>query len=300
MNYQLELRHLKYFLAVAEELHFRKAADRLYISQPGLSRQIKQLETSTGTQLFVRHNRKVQLTKAGLYLKKELQPYLKGLDHMLRHAQLLSEGQVGDLRFGYVGSAMQQIIPQLLLSLKSSFPEVHFSLKELENDKQIAGLLANDLDIGFIRLDRVPRGLKTKKVLEEPFCLVLPADHPVIYAGFEDLTQCRHEPFILFDPAYSPSYYEKVMQIFDTVKFTPIVAHNTVHAGSIYKLVENGFGISIVPLSLTTNIENSSSIKYIVLDQIPQRTKLSAVWNPDSWNPMLKPLLDLLTEISIP
>ncbi|WKD86013.1 HTH-type transcriptional regulator TfdS [Polaribacter huanghezhanensis] len=292
MSYQIEIRHIKYFLAVAEDLHFRKAAERLFISQPGLSKQIKQMENDLGVVLFERHNRKVLLTRAGEYLKKELAINLKNLEHTLNHAKMLNDGKNGDLKFGYVGSAMQEIIPNLLMNFKSDYPNIVFSLKEMDNEKQIEELLSYDLDLGFVRLDRVPRGLISKPVLKESFCLVLPENHLVNADNFKSLTQFKQESFILFDPKYSSSYYEKVMQLFDESGFSPIVSHNTIHAGSIYKLVENNFGISIVPKSLVT--QNNQKIKFIELKKTKQKTTLSVVWNIDNRNPILKEIVKLL------
>jgi len=292
MSYQIEIRHLKYFLAVAEDLHFRKAAERLFISQPGLSKQIKQMEIGLGLVLFERHNRKVILTKAGEYLKRELTINLKNLEHTIHHSKLLNDGKKGDLKFGYVGSAMQEIIPNLLVKFKNQHPNVLFGLKEMDNHKQIEGLLSYDLDVGFVRLDRVPRGLMLKPVLKESFCLVLPENHPIHTDNFKSLAQFEEESFILFDPKYSSSYYEKVMQLFDDSGFSPIVSHNTIHAGSIYKLVENNFGISIVPKSLA--IQNNQKIKFIELKKTKQKTTLSVVWNTNNRNPILKEIIKLL------
>ena len=292
MDYQIELRHIRYFLAVAEDLHFRKAAERLYISQPGLSRQIKQMEEHLGVTLFERHNRKVVLTKAGDYLKKELTINLKNLEHTLSHAKLLNDGKNGDLKFGYVGSAMQEIIPNLLIELKNEHPNVLFSLKEMDNQKQINGLLSYDLDLGFVRLERVPRGLELKPILIESFCLVLPVEHKVNAENFMGLHQLKEESFILFDPTYSATYYEKVMQLFDESGFSPVISHNTIHAGSIYKLVENNFGISIVPKSLA--VTTNKKIKFIELKKLKQKTVLSIVWNKNNRNPILEELLNLL------
>ncbi|MFT5761656.1 MAG: DNA-binding transcriptional LysR family regulator [Polaribacter sp.] len=292
MSYQIEIRHLKYFLAVAEDLHFRKAAERLFISQPGLSKQIKQMEIGLGIVLFERHNRKVILTNAGEYLKRELAINLKNIEHTLNHAKLLNEGKNGDLKFGYVGSAMQEIIPNLLVNFKNDYPNIVFSLKEMDNQKQIDGLLSYDLDVGFVRLDRVPRGLMLKSILKESFCLVLPENHQINADNFKSLTQFKEESFILFDPKYSSSYYEKVMQLFDDSGFSPIVSHSTIHAGSIYKLVENNFGISIVPKSLA--IQNNHKIKFIELKKTKQKTTLSVVWNTNNRNPILKEIIKLL------
>jgi DNA-binding transcriptional LysR family regulator len=291
MSNQIEFRHIKYFLAVAEDLHFRKAAERLFISQPGLSRQIKQMEDDIGIKLFERHNRKVALTKPGKYLQKELAKNLKNLEHIFNHAKLLNDGVGGDLKFGYVGSAMQEIIPNLLVQFRKEHPDVVFSLKEMDNQKQIENLLSHDVDMGFVRLERVPRGLEIMPILNETFCLVLPENHSITTKEFVGLSQFKDESFILFDPKYSASYYEKVMQIFDDSDFSPIVSHSTIHASSIYKLVENNFGISIVPKSL---LSNHSGIRFIELDMISQRTILSAVWNTNNKNPILHKTIELI------
>lgn len=294
MKHQIELRHLRYFLAVAEELHFRKAAEKLYISQPGLSRQIKQMEDDLGVKLFVRHNRKVKLTNAGTYLKLEITRNLKNLEDILDHAKLMQDGLYGTLKFGYVGSAMQEVIPRLLLQIKQEHPNILFDLKEMDNQKQINSLLSQDIDIGFVRLERAPRGLEIYPVLEEAFCLVLHKDHPIDATNFKDLAQLKDEPFILFDPKYSTSYYEQVMQIFDDSGYTPLTYHNTIHAASIYKLVENNFGISIVPKSLQAGY--SLNIKFIELNSIPQRTTLSAVWEQRNRNPILNKVIGLIKQ----
>ncbi|NVK53338.1 MAG: LysR family transcriptional regulator [Flavobacteriaceae bacterium] len=292
MSYQIELRHIRYFLAVAEDLHYRKAAERLFISQPGLSRQIKQMEESLGVILFERNNRRVVLTKAGEYLKKELAINLKNIEHTFYHAKLVNDGKNGDLKFGYVGSAMQEIIPNLLLKLKSKHPNVVFSLQELDNQKQIEGLLSYDLDLGFVRLERVPKILEKKLILKEPFCLVLPKNHKITKENFKSFSQLKEESFILFNPAYSASYYEKVMQIFDESGFSPNITHNTIHAGSIYKLVENNFGVSIVPKSLTKT--DDKKVRFIELKHLKQQAVLSIVWNKSNRNPLLNQLIKLL------
>lgn len=292
MSNQLELRHLHYFLAVAEDLHFRKAAERLFISQPGLSRQIKEMEADIGVKLFIRDSRNVALTSAGVYLKEEIERNLKNLDHILQHARLLDQGKEGAIDLGYVGSAMNKLIPDLLVQFGEEFPKVVFSLTEMDNDQQIEGLLAGEIDLGFVRLDRVPQNLIKREILVEPFCLVLPEAHPIDSQNFKSVAQLKEASFILFDPKYSSSYFEKVMQIFDSHGFTPKLSHNTVHASSIYKLVEKGFGVSIVPKSLVTT--HRPEIKFIELNQIPQRTTLSVVWDPQNKNPSLLKFLKIL------
>jgi len=292
MSYQIELRHMRYFLAVAEELHFRKAAERLFISQPGLSRQIKVLEEALGVVLFERHTRKVVLTKVGEYLKIEFSAQIKMLSHTLENAKMLQDGKQGALKIGYVGSAMQEVIPNLLLNFEKKHPNILCSLKEIDNQQQLEALLSFSLDIGFVRLERVPRTLEIKPILKENFCLVLPKDHEIDESNFKSLRQFKEASFILFDAQYSASYHEKVMQIFDDCGFTPLNSHNTIHSSSIFKLVENKFGISIVPKSLAQ--KRGHKIKFIELDMIAQKTTLSVIWNKKNTNPILNDVLELL------
>ncbi|QOD60531.1 LysR family transcriptional regulator [Polaribacter haliotis] len=292
MSYQIELRHIKYFLAVAEELHFRRAAEKLFISQPGLSTQIKHLEEELGVVLFERNNRNVSLTNAGKYLKEELSLQLKELSNTFTNAKLLHQGKKGELRIGYVGSAMQDVIPNLLLNFEKNHPDILFDLKEFDNQKQIEDLLSFSIDVGFVRLERVPRTLEIKSILKEFFCLVLPENHSINKENFKSLEQFKEEQFILFDSKYSASYHEKVMQIFDDCGFAPIISHNTIHSDSIYKLVENNFGISIVPKSLAQ--KRGYKIKFVDLDMIPQKTTLSVIWNKKNGNLILNDFLELI------
>ena len=130
MSYQLELRHFHYFLAVADELHYRKAAEKLFISQPGLSRQIKQMEEILETPLFIRNKKKVTLTPAGAYLKAEVEFIINHLEVTKKQLKLVAEGNFGEIRIGFLGSAMQTVVPNLLLKLRDKYPQIKTSLDE--------------------------------------------------------------------------------------------------------------------------------------------------------------------------
>ena len=292
MSNQMELRHFRYFLAVAEELHFRRAAERLFISQPGLSRQVRQLEEQLGYPLFERNNRRVRLTPAGAYLKTELADLLRRLDGALHHARAVHEGREGRLNFGYVGSAMQNIIPELLVRFRKDYPGVIYGLEALGNQEQIDRLLGRELDIGFVRTEQLPRELESRPLFVDTFSLVLPVDHPVSAGNYTGIRQLAGERFLLFDPSYSRPYYDKVMEIFTDGGVVPNVTHRTVHATTIYRLVENNFGLSVVPTSLKMGYR--MNVKFIELTDIPQRTTLSAVWRRGNDNPALENFLGFL------
>lgn len=292
MGYQLELRHFKYFLAVAEELHFRKAAEKLFISQPGLSRQIKQMEEILETPLFVRSKKKVSLTKAGEYLKGEIEFILNHLELTKKQLKLIANGATGEIRIGFLGSAMQNVIPELLLRLKDNFPQIKTSLEELSNNAQVNAILKDRLDIGFVRLTRVPKEIYIQPVFKDTFSVVLPERHSIMAETFKGVEQLMEEDFILFSQDYSPFYYDTVMSICEDAGFTPKVSHKSVHAQTIFKLVENNLGIAIVPTALQYGF--NMKVKFLELKNIDQKAVLSVIWKKDNRNPTLSHCIDLL------
>ncbi|MDA9089800.1 LysR family transcriptional regulator [Maribacter arcticus] len=292
MSNQIELRHLTYFLAVAEELHFRKAAEKLFISQPGLSRQIKQMEDILETQLFERNKKKVSLTPAGYFLKKEVEFIFNHLEKVERQLKLVGDGNSGELRIGFLGSAMQKVIPQLLLNIKETYPKVRTSLEELSNFAQVDAVLNDQLDMGFVRVARVPNTLHMKTVFKDTFSLVLPERYPLLTREFKGMHQFANDDFILFNQTYSPLYYETIMSICQDAGFAPKVSHKSVHAHTIFKLVENHMGIAIVPTALQNGFQ--MRVKFIELKNIPQRAELSVIWKKEHTNPVLKNCMELL------
>ncbi|WP_036151715.1 LysR family transcriptional regulator [Maribacter forsetii] len=292
MSNQIELRHLTYFLAVAQELHFRKAAEKLFISQPGLSRQVKQMEEILETQLFERNKKKVALTPAGHYLKKEVEYILNHLEKVERQLKLVGDGNSGELRIGFLGSAMQQVIPKLLLQIKDVYPKVKTSLEELSNIAQVDAVLNDQLDMGFVRVSRVPSTLEMKTVFTDTFSLVLPERYPMLTREFDGMERFAKEDFILFSQAYSPLYYDTIMSICKDAGFVPKVSHKSVHAHTIFKLVENHMGIAIVPTSLQNGFQ--MKVKFVELNDIPQRAELSVIWKKEHTNPVLKNCMELL------
>lgn len=291
-GYQFELRHFSYFLAVAEELHFRKAAERLCISQPGLSRQIKQMEEILDVELFIRDKRNVSLTVAGAYLKNEMENIFNLLDFTLKQTKLVQKGSLGEVRIGFLGSAMQSVLPDLLIKSNEHLPQLQFILKELSNSAQLDALEKNQLDLGFVRLSRVPPNLQLKPVYTETFSLVLPQSHMLDLKSFTTIAQVATEHFILFSSDYSSLYYDKIMSICEDKGFTPKVTHKSVHAHTIFKLVESGLGVAIIPTSLQKGF--TMGVKFIEIPNIPQRAVLYALWKKANRNPALQHILEFL------
>lgn len=288
----MELRHLHYFRAVAEELNYRKASERLFISQPGLSRQIKQLEEMLGVQLFDRDKKHVELTASGAFFKEEVDFVLNHLELTKNQLKLIAEGKVGELRVGFLGSASNQILPDLLTKLNLHQPLVSTSLEELSNPVQIEMIQKDKLDLGFVRMASVPEGLEMKTVLRDSFSLVVPDNHTIGIADFFSISQFKDESFILFSSDYSNLYFEQIMSIYRDAGFSPRICHKSVHALTIFKLVEIGLGVAIIPSSLKEGYD--LKVRFMEIPGIPQFTELSAIWKSANRNPALNRVLPLI------
>ncbi|MCM4151065.1 LysR family transcriptional regulator [Arenibacter sp. N53] len=289
---QLELRPLRYFLVLAETLHYRKAADILFISQSALSQQIKQLEAILGVTLFDRTNRKVALSRPGQLLVKEAQLILKQLEDSMERWQLTHDGVIGQLKIGFVGSAMQMYLPSILKQFGKKYTKINFYLEELTNTEQIRALEHEELDIGFMRSNIVSPDLRIKSVYKENFSLVLPEDHFITKDNFKHMGQLSEESFILFPNENSPMYFQQIQNLCADQGFSPRISHKSIHGPTIFKLVENGMGISIVPNSLRD--EHNYKIKFLELDKVPHRTELFAAWKKNNTNPALHYFLELI------
>jgi len=288
----IELRHLEYFQAVAEELNFGRAAERLFISQPGLSRQIKQMEEILEVQLFERTKRRVELTAAGHYLKSEADYIFNHLELTKTQLKEIAKGNIGELRIGFLGSAAHTVLPELLVKISQKFPGIKTTMEELSNSLQVEMLEKDKLDLGFVRLARVPEVLQMKMVHQDTFSVVLPLDHHLAEQGFKNVGQLKEENFILFSHDYSSIYYDKIMSICEDQDFSPRITHKSVHALTIFKLVEAGLGVAIVPSSLQQGYD--LKVKFIELLMIKQKTELFAVWKKGNRNPAVSRVLELL------
>ena len=288
----MELRHLKYFVSVAENLNFRKAAESLHIAQPGLSRQIMQLENELECQLFDRNKRNVSLTRAGEYFLSEVRFVLNHLASVTDHVRQIQEGLAGELRIGYVGSAMQTVAPAILDKLYHDFPAVSTVLTEMNNQEQLNKIIDDQLDVGFVRVQAVPENLQMIPLHTDSFSVVLPMDHPLDKQSFRSIDQLSNESFILFSGDYSPHYYAKIISICEDKGFYPKISHRSVHAYTIFKLVESGMGVAIIPTSLKTGYQ--LNVKFLEIKNIAQKTTLSAIWSVKNRNPVLHTIAEII------
>ena len=288
----MEIRQLRAFLALGKELHFNRAAEKLCISQPALTKQIQQLEAQLHVQLFSRSKRKVALTPAGVYLMSEAEFMLNHVEQVKDAVRRKGAGEEGEIRVGFVGSAMQTVIPEMLEQLNVHYPDIHTSLHELDNQSQLEALGNDKLDIGFVRLESIHSGFASQIVSEDSFSLVVSDQHPVQSHNFQSLAQFAKEQFIFFSNDYSQDYYDIIYSLFSDHGFVPKVTHRSVHSNTIFRLVERKLGVAIVPSALAHGIQ--LGIHFISLAHLQQRTRLMAVWRKEQRNEALKPFLKLL------
>ncbi|MCF7567079.1 LysR family transcriptional regulator [Sabulilitoribacter arenilitoris] len=286
---QLEIRHIRYFLILADTLHFRKAAEKIFISQSALSQQINLLETILNVKLFERTNRRVSLSVAGVLFLEEAKGIMNYFDTSLKRWQQSLDGNNGQLKISFVGSAMKNYLPPIIKQFTNDFSNVRLSLEELTNSDQLRGLEQDNIDIGFMRSNKVLPHMNIKPVYIENFSLVLPQDHPINGKNFNNIGQCANESFILYPNESSPMYFQQILNLCSKHNFSPKISHRAIHGGTIFKLVENGMGLSIIPNSLKD--ENNYKIRFIELNNSELKTELFAVWKKDYKNPVLKSFL---------
>ncbi|WP_137895851.1 LysR family transcriptional regulator [Ramlibacter sp. 2FC] len=246
----MEFRHLRYFLVLAEELHFGRAAQRLSISQPPLSLNIQQLEASIGARLFTRNSKQVQLTDAGRAFVPQARALLEQAQQAARHARDVAEGLAGSLQVGFVGTMLYRGLPQMLQRFQAEHPRLRLTLRELSSSDQLIELAHERLDLGFVHTTRVPPGLSQLLVARQPFVACLPAGHALARQRKLSLQRLQGEPFAMVSRAVSADYHERILAICTEAGFTPEIRYELRHWLSVVSLVSQGLGVALVPQAL--------------------------------------------------
>ena len=244
-----------------------------------------------GYPLFIRNNKKVVLSTAGNYLAQEIPSLIENMQRILKQGSAIDQGMDGEIKIGFVGSAMQNVIPNLLVKSKEKFPGIKFNLEEISNYDQIDQLLHGKLDLGFVRLNRVDPSIQIRPIFEDSFSLVVPENFPFKSISKKAIAYLNQQKFILFDKSYSPDYYNTIMQILVDLNIEASTTHNSVHANTIFRLIENNMGVSIVPTALTKGF--NLKVRFIEL-KIKHKAVLSVVWSRENGNPVLGKLLGLI------
>lgn len=246
----MELRHLRYFLAVAKELSFTKASEKLFISQPPLSRQIKELENEIGARLFERNNKSVRLTEAGKYFEMEVMQMLQALEAIALKTRKISENVSGEYRIAYISSTFSITISKLVQYLTSIYPYLKIKLYEVSTVKQILALEQGKLDLGILRGPTLSTKIETKLWFKDYYSLVFNKNF-IELNSIHDIKKLKDEVFVFFNKDYAPTYYNSLIEICAIYDFTPNIVHESNNINSIIQLVRNGLGLSIVPSSIS-------------------------------------------------
>jgi DNA-binding transcriptional LysR family regulator len=246
----MEFRHLRYFLVLAEELHFGRAAQRLAISQPPLSTNIQQLEASVGAKLFTRNSKAVQLTEAGRAFVPQARALLDQAQQAARHARDVADGLAGSLQVGFVGTMLYRGLPVLLKRFQVQHPRLRLTLRELSSSDQLIELAQDRLDLGFVHTTRVPPALSQILVASQPFVACLPASHALARKRSLPLAALQGEPFACVSRAVSADYHERIVSLCQDAGFTPEIRYELRHWLSVVSLVSQGLGVALVPQAL--------------------------------------------------
>jgi DNA-binding transcriptional LysR family regulator len=287
----MELRHLRYFVAVAEELHFGRAAKRLYIAQPPLSQQIHQLEEELEVSLFKRTNRRVELTDAGQAFLDEAYKILAQVEQAKLLARRTARGEVGKLALGFVSSAAFELLPRLLYTYRKQYPQIHVSLHEMEKDQQIAALFSRQIQIGLLRPAVNSSELCSEIILREPLLLALPSQHPLVDKAQISIHDLINETFVLQPRHWALGLYDRVMSLCHSANFSPNVKQEAADTYLMIGLVAANMGISLVPASAQSL--RSQGVVYRRLEGDTTQIEMAMVWRREDNSLAVEAFLEL-------
>ncbi|ECG8588843.1 LysR family transcriptional regulator [Salmonella enterica subsp. salamae] len=274
----IELRHLRYFVAVAEELHFGRAAARLNISQPPLSQQIQILEQQVGARLLARTNRSVALTAAGRQFLADSRQILSLVSDAAARAERLHLGEAGEIRIGFTSSApFISAVSHTFSRFRQAHPDVHMQTREINTREQIAPLNEGALDIGLLRNTLLPDSLNYNVILHEPLMAMIPCEHPLAQKPVVTLAELAKEPFVFFDPHVGTGLYDDILGLMRRYNLTPTITQEVGEAMTIIGLVAAGLGVSILPASFRRVQMNG--MRWIPLAEEDAVSEMWLVWS---------------------
>ncbi|WP_207537901.1 LysR family transcriptional regulator [Sabulicella rubraurantiaca] len=293
----MKLNQLESFVVLAEELHYGRAADRLHLSQPPLTRHIQALEAELGVELFHRSTQRVALTDAGRVFLHELRPVLARLRQAAVAAQRASRGDLGDIAVGVTGSAMFGIVPVILKEFRRRFPGVSLELRQSPKGEQIRALKEHRIAIGFVRSLTSDEDLAHDLILEEPLLVALAAEHPLAGRSAIRLSDLAGEGFILYRGHSTPSIADQITQFCHEAGFTPRIVQEAEDMQSAAALAAMGLGITLVAASLRQMKLRDLAYRRLAGTQ-PPLTQLYAAYRKQDPSPVLKTFRALCAEIS--
>ncbi|RCW40223.1 LysR family transcriptional regulator [Halopolyspora algeriensis] len=292
----MELRHLRYFVTIAEEQNLTRAAERLHIAQPPLSVQLRKLESELGVALVQRNARGIQLTEAGRLLLEEARRILHDVEQAERMTREAGSGLVGRLALGFIPSASPLVLPPILRQFKAEYPDVSLHLQEMRPDEIVERLHDRRVDAGFFYLPFDDPSLRMRCVAEDSLVLALPATHPLANRSEVPLSAVADEPFIL--PARHgnmPGLYAIVTEECERAGFTPRAVQRDVWLmQTIIGLVAGGIGIAVVPASAQQLPRAGAT--FLPLTDVTAKAQTAMAWRHGTESPVLRSFLDIAAQ----
>jgi DNA-binding transcriptional LysR family regulator len=244
---QMELRHLRYFVVVAEEQNLRRAAERLHVAPPSLSVQIQNLETEIGATLFAREGRGIQLNESGRVFLTHARQILADAKRGVAQARRAAEGEIGNVSVGYNMAAGFRVFPRIVAAFRRKRPTVHLTFHDLKISEQIERVRHGELDVGFVWLPVPTDGLDVQELVREPLVAVVPADHRLASASEVSIEDLSEEPLVVVSRALAPETYYETEQVFVRAGKAMNVAYELANSLSIINFVAMGAGCSLLP-----------------------------------------------------
>ena len=292
----MELRHLRYYVAVAEECHFGRAAERLHIAQPPLSQQIKQLEAELGVQLLTRSTRLVRLTPAGELFLVRARAVLAQVDHAAAEARRVDAGVVGHVSIGFTGSATYELLPRISKALRQELPEVALELRgELLTPAQVSGLLNGELDVGLLRPPVGDADLAVRSLRHEPLVVVLPEAHPLAGAEQVSISDLRGEHFVGYPSHHRSVVHDAVQEACRRAGFSPRTTE-VAETSTLVSFVAAGLGVALVPRSVQHL--RITGATYRPLTGIVPSVELALATRPDDMSPAVARVVEIVTTVT--
>ncbi len=296
MAADLELRHLRYFIAVAEELHFGRAATRLGIAQPPLSQQIQKLEEILGARLFERTSRRVNLTDAGRVFLLEARRVLALAEDAVQAAHRAGRGESGVLRVAFAATVMFLALPRIIRVFRERYPEVHLDLREMPTGTQLSALRAGDIDLGLVREPSPDPEFEIETVMEEPLVIAINRAHRLADRRSLPVALLAEEPFVGFPRELAPGLHAQVMGLCRRAGFSPRVVQESRELYTSVSLVEAGVGVSILPASVEKL--GWPNVRYRTIPPPAGLTRIAAAWRVDRPRPVIGAFLSVVREES--
>lgn len=288
----MELRLLRYFVVVAEELHFGRAAKRLHLSQPALSKQIVVLERELGVSLLLRTKRVVQLTVAGQVFLEQVKQLLTQAENSIQLTKRTARGEVGQLTISFTSTATYTVLPKLLRQFRARCPKVELNLQELSTEAQVAALNERKIDLAFLHPPIDERGLELHPVLEEQFLVVLPQNHPLLNYTTIPVAALANEAFIIHPRQEGPTLYDGFIQLCQQFGVQPNIVKESISLQTRVCLVAAGIGITFVSEYVQPVV--GTDVVCRLLADSPITLKFAAAWRKDFISPTLQEFLVVL------